>query len=48
MSEGEDIDEGACDPSDDECGWCGFPTFDCKCPCDDCEENPCVCPSVPS
>jgi len=31
----EVLDDGACDPSDDECGHCGFPTFDCKCEWDD-------------
>lgn len=34
MSEPEE--EETLDPSDDECVFCGFPTFECKCDCEFC------------
>lgn len=32
-------EEDAFDPSDNECPWCGFPTFDCKREDEDTEEE---------
>ncbi len=35
----EVLDDGALDPSDDVCDFCGFPRFDCQCEDDDCPDD---------